>query len=85
MGCELCRNNPNRRCLTHFREKYVDNANRVFTAWCKAPILVRLVDAVTEEEYLEDETSVPSRIEGAQLQVWQSFRQSLMTPKHPTG
>ena len=69
VGCELCKNNPNRRCQTHFREKYVDNANRVLLARCTAPIMVRVVDTVTGEEFIDPSVDEPHRLEGAQLQV----------------
>ena len=69
VGCELCKNNPNRRCQTHFREKYVDNANRVLLARCTAPIMVRVVDTVTGEEFIDESLDKPHRLEGAQLQV----------------
>jgi len=68
-GCKLCQNNPNRRCQTHFREKYVDNANRVFSARCSAPIMVRLTDFMTGEEYVETAMDGPGKLEGAKLQV----------------
>lgn len=69
IGCELCKNNPNRRCQSHFRDKYVDNTNRVFLARCMAPIMVRVVDAVTGDEFIDDALDRPHRFEGAQLQV----------------
>jgi len=68
-GCKLCQNNPNRRCQTHFREKYVDNANRVFSARCSAPIMVRLTDFMTGEEYVETAMDGPGKLEGAKLQL----------------
>lgn len=47
----------------------MDNANRVFGAWCNAPIMVRVTDAISGEDFVDAALDRPHVLEGIRLQV----------------
>lgn len=48
-GCSLCRNNPKRRCLSNFCQRYF--VNDTLQAKCGAPIKLELVDVRSESVF----------------------------------